>query len=147
MLDLQICCFDLSGTTIASSVSLGGAWSNSWHISLSPSYLWEFQQDSEELVVVVVVVDDELENDTSHVFDDVAKVTMVGSGCVSSSLSDVVVSLFAGEKGDGSLPSSAADEEATANLLGFRLSFSFPFFLFFLCVVVHPADPESCHPS
>nr|GFB27160.1 hypothetical protein [Tanacetum cinerariifolium] len=34
---------------------------------------------------------------------------------VSSGLIDVVVALSAGEKGDGSLPSLAADEEATAN--------------------------------
>ncbi|GJZ49304.1 hypothetical protein Tco_0603494 [Tanacetum coccineum] len=52
---------------------------------------------------------------TSYVLDDVAEVIMVGSGRVSSDLADVVVALFAGEKGDGSLSSSAASEEATAN--------------------------------
>nr|GFC62783.1 hypothetical protein [Tanacetum cinerariifolium] len=52
----------------------------------------------------------------SHVLNDVAGVTMVGSERVSSSLTDVVVVLSAGEKGDGSLPSFATDEEATTNL-------------------------------
>nr|GEV98484.1 hypothetical protein [Tanacetum cinerariifolium] len=52
---------------------------------------------------------------TSHVFDDVAKVTVVGSERVSSSLTDVVVALSVGEKGDASLPSFADDEDATAN--------------------------------
>nr|GEW45662.1 hypothetical protein [Tanacetum cinerariifolium] len=52
---------------------------------------------------------------TSHVLDDVAEVTVVGSECVSSSLTDVVVALSAGDKGDGSLPSSIVDEEATTN--------------------------------
>ncbi|GJV61428.1 hypothetical protein Tco_1467528 [Tanacetum coccineum] len=53
----------ISGTTIASSYPSVGAWSNS--ADYQPSYLWEVQQDSEELVVVVdvVVVDDELENE------------------------------------------------------------------------------------
>ncbi|GKE61550.1 hypothetical protein Tco_1511917, partial [Tanacetum coccineum] len=52
---------------------------------------------------------------TSYVLDDVAEVTVVGSGHVSFGLTDVVVALSAGEKGDGSLPSSAPDENATAN--------------------------------
>ncbi|GKD30400.1 hypothetical protein Tco_1241178, partial [Tanacetum coccineum] len=39
---------------------------------------------------------------TSHVLDDVAEVTVVGSERVSSGLTDVVMALFAGEKGDGS---------------------------------------------
>nr|GFC31787.1 hypothetical protein [Tanacetum cinerariifolium] len=52
---------------------------------------------------------------TSHVLDDVAEVTVVGSRSVSSGLTDVVVALFAGEKGDGSLPSFADDDEATTN--------------------------------
>ncbi|GJZ82278.1 hypothetical protein Tco_0647451 [Tanacetum coccineum] len=51
----------------------------------------------------------------SHVLDDVAEVTVVGSECVSSSPTNVVVALSVGEKGDGSLPSSIADEEAAAN--------------------------------
>ncbi|GKB78990.1 hypothetical protein Tco_0945885 [Tanacetum coccineum] len=52
---------------------------------------------------------------TSHVLVDVAKVTVVGLERVSSGLTDVVVALSTGEKGDGSLPSSAVDEEAAAN--------------------------------
>ncbi|GJZ20285.1 hypothetical protein Tco_0556875 [Tanacetum coccineum] len=52
---------------------------------------------------------------TSHVLDDVAEVTTVGSGRVSSSPTNVVVALSVGEKGDGSLLSSTADEEAAAN--------------------------------
>ncbi|GKB97143.1 hypothetical protein Tco_0983280, partial [Tanacetum coccineum] len=93
------------------------------------------------------------------------------SGRVSSGPNDVVVSLSAGEKGDGFDPSSAAGEDDAANPSGFRFSFSS--LLFFVspfsvkvgacdmpkntccsklgetdsrCVVVHPADPESCHP-
>ncbi|GKB23048.1 hypothetical protein Tco_0862449, partial [Tanacetum coccineum] len=71
----------------------------------------------------------------------------VGSGCVSSGLNDVVVALSAGEKGTGLTPSSVAGEEAVVNPSGFRLSFSlfFSFVPLFLCVVVHPANPESCH--
>nr|GEU62835.1 hypothetical protein [Tanacetum cinerariifolium] len=41
-----------------------------------------------------------------------------GSELVSFGLTDVVVALFAGEKGDGSLSFFAADEEATANPSG-----------------------------
>nr|GEW42646.1 hypothetical protein [Tanacetum cinerariifolium] len=55
---------------------------------------------------------------TSYVLDDVAEVTVVGSVHVSSSITDVVVALSAGDKGDGSLPSSATDEEATAKPFG-----------------------------
>ncbi|GKE02501.1 hypothetical protein Tco_1390484 [Tanacetum coccineum] len=51
----------------------------------------------------------------SHVLVDAAKVTMVGLERVSSGLIDVVMALSPGEKGDGSLPSSAVDEEAAAN--------------------------------
>nr|GEZ69795.1 hypothetical protein [Tanacetum cinerariifolium] len=47
---------------------------------------------------------------TSHVLNDVAEVTVVGSERVSSGLSDVVVALSAGEKGDGSTPSSIVEE-------------------------------------
>nr|GEW51142.1 hypothetical protein [Tanacetum cinerariifolium] len=47
---------------------------------------------------------------TSHVLDDVAEVTMVGSQRVSSDLTDVVVALSTGEKGDGSAPSSTVEE-------------------------------------
>nr|GEV35573.1 hypothetical protein [Tanacetum cinerariifolium] len=46
----------------------------------------------------------------SHVLNDVAEVTVVGSERVSSGLSDVVVALSAGEKGDGSAPSSIVEE-------------------------------------
>ncbi|GJV13873.1 hypothetical protein Tco_1355414 [Tanacetum coccineum] len=51
----------------------------------------------------------------SHVLDDVAEVTTVGSERVSSGHTDVVVALSVGEKGDGSFPSSAIDEEPVAN--------------------------------
>ncbi|GKF99829.1 hypothetical protein Tco_0301520, partial [Tanacetum coccineum] len=43
---------------------------------------------------------------------DVAEVSAVGSGSVSFGPTDVVVALSVGEKGDGSLLSFAADEEA-----------------------------------
>ncbi|GJR89541.1 hypothetical protein Tco_0213552 [Tanacetum coccineum] len=48
------------GTTIASSYPSVVSLELSAIVRFQPSYLWEFQQDSEELVVVVVVVDDEL---------------------------------------------------------------------------------------
>ncbi|GJX69466.1 hypothetical protein Tco_0305193 [Tanacetum coccineum] len=47
---------------------------------------------------------------TSHVLDDVAEVTVVGSKRVSSGLTDVVVALSAGEKGDGYALSSTFEE-------------------------------------
>nr|GFA81796.1 hypothetical protein [Tanacetum cinerariifolium] len=49
---------------------------------------------------------------TSCALDDIVRVNEVGSERASSNPSDVVVALSAGKKGDGSLPSSAADEEA-----------------------------------
>ncbi|GJU85534.1 hypothetical protein Tco_1293080 [Tanacetum coccineum] len=52
---------------------------------------------------------------TSYVLDDVAEVTVVRLERVSSGPTGVVMDLSTGEKGDGSLPSSAADEEAAAN--------------------------------
>ncbi|GJY34321.1 hypothetical protein Tco_0418790 [Tanacetum coccineum] len=52
---------------------------------------------------------------TSYVLDDATEVTVVGSERVYSGLTDVVVALSAGEKGDGSLPSFTVDEEAVAN--------------------------------
>ncbi|GJW34831.1 putative reverse transcriptase domain-containing protein [Tanacetum coccineum] len=51
----------------------------------------------------------------SHVLDDVAEVTVVRSERVSSGPNDIVVSLSVGEKGDGSLPSSAVDEVDAIN--------------------------------
>ncbi|GJU74318.1 hypothetical protein Tco_1265723 [Tanacetum coccineum] len=50
------------------------------------------------------------EQGTSHVLDDVTEVTVVGSERVSSGLTDVVVALSAGEKGDGSASSSTVEE-------------------------------------
>ncbi|GKA39062.1 hypothetical protein Tco_0731613 [Tanacetum coccineum] len=52
---------------------------------------------------------------TSCVLDDTVEVTRVGSERVSSDFSDVVVAPSAGKKGDGFLPSSAADKEAATN--------------------------------
>ncbi|GJW28426.1 hypothetical protein Tco_0045301 [Tanacetum coccineum] len=75
------------------------------------------------------------------ILDDIVELAGVGSGRVSSDLNDVVVSLFVGEEGDGLAPSSVAGEGAAVGPSGFRFSFSL-----FLRVVVHPADPESCHP-
>ncbi|GKF42511.1 hypothetical protein Tco_0125853, partial [Tanacetum coccineum] len=43
---------------------------------------------------------------TSHVLDDVVEVTVVGSERVSFGLTDVVMALSAGKKGDGYAPSS-----------------------------------------
>nr|GEZ31606.1 hypothetical protein [Tanacetum cinerariifolium] len=47
--------------------------------------------------------------------DDIVRVTKVGSERASYDPSNVVVALSVGKKGDGSLPFSAADEEAAAN--------------------------------
>ncbi|GKB48466.1 hypothetical protein Tco_0899219 [Tanacetum coccineum] len=55
---------------------------------------------------------------TSCALDDIVRVTGVGSERASSDPSDVVVALSTGKKGDGSMPSSVADEEATANPFG-----------------------------
>ncbi|GKF58098.1 hypothetical protein Tco_0171635, partial [Tanacetum coccineum] len=52
---------------------------------------------------------------TSCAFDDTVGVTEVGSERASFSPSEIVVALSAGKKGDGSLPSSTADEEAVSN--------------------------------
>ncbi|GJY23204.1 hypothetical protein Tco_0396862, partial [Tanacetum coccineum] len=46
---------------------------------------------------------------TSHVLDDIVEMTMVGSERVSFGLTDVVVALSAGEKGDGSAPSTVEE--------------------------------------
>ncbi|GJX12105.1 hypothetical protein Tco_0201964 [Tanacetum coccineum] len=62
------------------------------------------------------MVNAEVDGSNPKMTDDTA--TVRGSECVSSGLTDVVVALFVGEKGDGSLPSSAADEEATTNSSG-----------------------------
>ncbi|GKE86426.1 hypothetical protein Tco_1560168, partial [Tanacetum coccineum] len=56
---------------------------------------------------------------TFHVLDDVAEVTVVGSERISSGLTDVVVALYAGEKGDGFAPSSTV-EDVVVPLSGFR---------------------------
>ncbi|GJV89387.1 hypothetical protein Tco_1533325 [Tanacetum coccineum] len=108
----------------------------------------------------------------SVALDDVTELVEVGSGRVPSGPNDVVVALSDHEKGDGLDSSSVAGEEVAVNPSGFRLSFTFlPFFfcksIFCLgegrmvcrrtlvalslrqtycrCVVVHPADPKSCH--
>ncbi|GKC45269.1 hypothetical protein Tco_1062991, partial [Tanacetum coccineum] len=46
----------------------------------------------------------------SHVLDDVVKATTVESERISSILTDVVVALSVGGKGDGSVPSSTVEE-------------------------------------
>nr|GEW15046.1 hypothetical protein [Tanacetum cinerariifolium] len=66
----------------------------------------------------VVALEQNKEWGISYVLDDVAEVTAVGSKRVSPGPTDVVVALSVGEIGDGSLPSSAADEEAAANPSG-----------------------------
>ncbi|GJZ17696.1 hypothetical protein Tco_0553819, partial [Tanacetum coccineum] len=50
----------------------------------------------------------------SHVVNGNAELTLVGSERVSSGPKDVVIALSVGEKGDGSLPSSVANEEVAA---------------------------------
>ncbi|GJU25832.1 hypothetical protein Tco_1164453 [Tanacetum coccineum] len=65
-------------------------------------------------VVALEQNEDAFVQGTSHVLDDVAEVTAVGSKRVSSGPTDVV-SLSVGEKGDGSLLSSTTDEEAVVN--------------------------------
>nr|GEX50607.1 hypothetical protein [Tanacetum cinerariifolium] len=58
----------------------------------------------------VVTLEQNEEQGTYHVLDDVAEVTMVGSESVSYGFTDVVMALSAGEKGDGSAPSSTVKE-------------------------------------
>ncbi|GJS54404.1 hypothetical protein Tco_0627766 [Tanacetum coccineum] len=48
----------------------------------------------------------------------VVELVVVGSGCAPSGLNDVVVTLSAGEKGNGLFPFSAADEDAATNPSG-----------------------------
>ncbi|GJU29885.1 hypothetical protein Tco_1173474 [Tanacetum coccineum] len=79
--------------------------------------------------------------------DDDVELVEVGLGCVSSGPNDVVVSLSNHEKGDGLDSSSATDEEATANPSGRTLVALSLGQTDYRCVVVHPADPESCHSS
>ncbi|GJS32745.1 hypothetical protein Tco_0531127 [Tanacetum coccineum] len=62
----------------------------------------------------------------SHVVDGNVELTLVGSEHFSGGPNDVVVALSAGEKGDGSLPSSVVDEEAAATPSVFRF-LAFPF--------------------
>ncbi|GKE02071.1 hypothetical protein Tco_1390054 [Tanacetum coccineum] len=54
----------------------------------------------------------------SHAVDNDVELTLIGSERVSSGLSDVVVALFIGGKGDGSLPSSTVDKEVIATSSG-----------------------------
>nr|GEZ99466.1 hypothetical protein [Tanacetum cinerariifolium] len=56
-----------------------------------------------------VALEQNKEQGISHVLDDVAEVTVVGSERVSFGLTDVVA-LSASEKGDGSAPSSTVEE-------------------------------------
>nr|GEW21228.1 hypothetical protein [Tanacetum cinerariifolium] len=58
----------------------------------------------------VIALEQNQEQGTSHFLDDVAEVTVVGSKHISYGLTDVVVALFAGEKGDGSAPSFTVEE-------------------------------------
>ncbi|GKE51290.1 hypothetical protein Tco_1486446, partial [Tanacetum coccineum] len=71
----------------------------------------------------------------SVALDDVAELVKVGSRCVPSVPDDVMVALFAHEKGDGLDYYFAAGEEAAVNPpppAGFRLSFKFlPFYSLF----------------
>ncbi|GJY29770.1 hypothetical protein Tco_0405537 [Tanacetum coccineum] len=57
-------------------------------------------------------------NGASHAVDNDVELTLIGSERVSSGLSDVVVALFIGGKGDGSLPSSIVDKEVVATSSG-----------------------------
>nr|GEW72880.1 hypothetical protein [Tanacetum cinerariifolium] len=66
--------------------------------------------------VVASKHDDEMVN--AKVDGMLWELVVLGSGCASSCPNDVVVTLSAGKKGDGLVPSSAAREDATANPLG-----------------------------
>ncbi|GJW69388.1 hypothetical protein Tco_0123812 [Tanacetum coccineum] len=65
------------------------------------------------------------------------------SSTVTSGPGNVVVPLSVGEKGDGSLPSSAIDQEAAANPSERTLVAPSLGKTDCRCVVVHPADPET----
>ncbi|GJT48411.1 hypothetical protein Tco_0974568 [Tanacetum coccineum] len=80
----------------------------------------------------------------SVAFDDVAELVEVGSRRVPSGPDDVVVSLSALEKGDGLDSSFVAGEGRVIcrrTLVAPSLGKTD-----YRCVVVHPADPKSCHP-
>ncbi|GJY37328.1 copia protein [Tanacetum coccineum] len=102
-----------------------------WNSRRGPEFTWSMRHEestvtpaSESLELPANVVptsfaiasEQNKEWGTSYVSDEVAEVTVVVSERVSSSPDDVVVALSVGEEADGSLLSSAADEETTANL-------------------------------
>ncbi|GJV56525.1 hypothetical protein Tco_1457530 [Tanacetum coccineum] len=87
---------------------------------------------NEEMVIAKVdesglkMTDDTITAKSGHAFvhgmfvvlDDAVELVGVGSGCVSSGLNDVVVTLSAGEEGDGLAPSSVVGEEAAVDPFG-----------------------------
>ncbi|GJY38116.1 hypothetical protein Tco_0424480 [Tanacetum coccineum] len=127
-------------------------------------------EQSEEMVNAEVdesdpkITDDTITAKSGHAFmqgmsvvlDDAVELVGVGSGCVFSSPSDVVVALSTGEECDGLAPSSIVGEEAVVDpprvlgegrvvcqrtLVTPRLGQTDCG-----CVAVNLADPESCHP-
>ncbi|GJZ18882.1 ribonuclease H-like domain-containing protein [Tanacetum coccineum] len=79
--------------------------------------------------------------------EDAVELAEVESGRASSSPNDVVVALSVGEKGDGLVPSFTADEEGEGRVVCRRTLFALSLGQTDCrCVVVNPADPESCHP-
>ncbi|GKB87981.1 hypothetical protein Tco_0960253 [Tanacetum coccineum] len=88
--------------------------------ALEPNKEWVYTMvDGQDIVLTDGVVNAKLGSafmqGVSYIVDDAvdaAELTLIGLVHVSSGPSDVVVALYAGEKGDGSMLSSTADEEA-----------------------------------
>nr|GEW12513.1 hypothetical protein [Tanacetum cinerariifolium] len=78
---------------------------------------------------------------TSHVLDDVAEVTVVGSKRVSFGFTDVVVAFSAGEKGDGSAPSFIVEEVVVPP---FRVEYT-PFVCLWCLFYLLPLTKELLH--
>nr|GEU96018.1 hypothetical protein [Tanacetum cinerariifolium] len=101
------------------------------------------EHDEEMVSVEVDELDPKMTDDTitaksehafvqgmSVIFNDSVELVGVGSGRVSSSPNDVMVSLYTSKKGNGLTPSFIASKEAAVNPFGFRFSFFLSFFFF-----------------
>nr|GEW23461.1 hypothetical protein [Tanacetum cinerariifolium] len=96
-----------------------------------------------DLTPYIVSSEHNEEMDIFVALEDVVDLVVVGSGCASSGPNDVAISLSAGEKVDGLVPSSTAGERRVVCqriLVSLSLGQTDC-----RCMVVHLADPESCH--
>nr|GEX62601.1 hypothetical protein [Tanacetum cinerariifolium] len=96
-----------------------------------------------DLMASAVASEHNEEMGISIVLEDAVELAEVGSGRASSGPNDVVVALFVGEKGDGLVPSSAGEGRVVCRRTLVASSLGKTDCRY---VVVHPMDPESCHP-